>query len=173
MTDLIYQIIYCIIISQYQTNQMMQNIRGYYKFMMEQSLSIRISIWTAIITFLLSIAFTIICLSFNCSYSVFYKPCSYLIPNNPYSCEIGTAFFCCGVEGNLVCGEYNQCVVKPNDSVATCVGLLITSWVLYFVFIVSAVAFILLHRKLGPQIADDYTRMSQDIEINRPIPPPS
>jgi hypothetical protein len=34
------------------------------------------------------------------------------------------------------------------------------------VFIVSTIAFFLLHRKLGPQIADDYTRMNQDIEIS-------
>lgn len=66
---------------------MMHNIRGYYHFMMEQSLAIRVSLWAAAITFLLSIAFTIICLSFDCTYSVFYKPCSYLLPDNPYSCD--------------------------------------------------------------------------------------
>jgi preprotein translocase subunit SecG len=153
--------------------KMMHNIRGYYHFMMEQSLAIRVSLWTAAITFLLSIAFTIICLSFDCTYSVFYKPCSYLLPDNPYSCETASQFLCCGVTGNISCGEYSQCLVKPDESISTCVGLLITSWILYFVFIVSSVAFILLHRKLGPQIADDYTRMSQDIEINNPAPQPS
>ena len=147
---------------------MMHNITGYYQFMMQQSLPIRISLWTSIITFLLSIIFTIICLSFDCTYSVFYKPCSYLTPNNPYSCDLSDVFYCCGEIGNVSCGEYGQCVVKPEESVSKCIGLLVTSWVLYFVFIVSSVAFIVLHRKLGPQIADDYTRMSQDIEINQP-----
>ena len=152
---------------------MMHNIRGYYSFMMQQSLAIRISLWTAIITFLLSLVFTIVCLSFDCTYSVFYKPCSYLLPDNPYGCDANNNFYCCGVQGDTSCGEYSQCLIKPDESISKCVGLLITSWVLYFVFIVSAIAFILLHRRLGPQIADDYTRMTQSIEINHPVPPPS
>ena len=53
--------------------------------------------------------------------------------------------------------------MPAQESDATCMGLVITSWVLYLIFIVSTIVFFVIHRRVGPRIADDYTRMNHDI----------
>jgi hypothetical protein len=146
---------------------MMHNIVGYYRFMMQRSMALRVALWAALISFPLSIVLTIACLALDCTYSVFFKPCSYLLPSNPYECLQAGTQYCCGKEGGLACEAWPACMLKPDESIATCEGLLITSWIVYFVFIVSSIGFFVLHRRLGPQLADDYTRMTQDVEISQ------
>ena len=152
--------------SAYQMMRM-PNIVGYYRFMLKRSIPLRVTLYGALVTFPLSIAFTIACLILDCSYSIFYHPCSYAIEDNPYECSIGKVEYCCGSLGEMHCGKYDNCQFKPYESITTCEGLLITSWVVYFLFIVSVVLFFVIHRKLGPQLADEYTRMSQNIEISQ------
>jgi hypothetical protein len=43
--------------------------------------------------------------------------------------------------------------------------MVITSWVLYFVFLISTILFFILHRRAAPQLTEDYARLNQDIEI--------
>jgi hypothetical protein len=43
--------------------------------------------------------------------------------------------------------------------------MVITSWVLYFVFLISTILFFILHRKIAPQVSEDYARLNQDIEV--------
>jgi len=43
--------------------------------------------------------------------------------------------------------------------------MVITSWVLYFVFLISTIVFFVMHRKIAPQVSEDYARLNNDIEI--------
>ena len=145
----------------------MKNIAGYYQFMMRRSLPLKITAIVIFLSFPISIIFTIACLSLSCSYSTLYQPCSYLTQDNPNECTLNSVTTCCGQDGDLTCLGYSNCVIKPSaENISSCEGVLITSWVLYSVFIIATIVFLILYRKLGPQIADDYTRMSQDIEIS-------
>lgn len=91
----------------------MKNIVGYYRYMMQKSLPLKLTIITIFITFPLSIVFTIVCLSLDCTYSTLYQPCSYLTQNNPNECLADSLHFCCGQEGNLTCLNYTSCIIKP------------------------------------------------------------
>jgi hypothetical protein len=61
----------------------MKNITGYFQFMLQRSLTLKITAIILLLAFPLSIIFTIVCLSLTCSYSSLYQPCSYLTTNNP------------------------------------------------------------------------------------------
>ena len=67
-----------------RNSNMMQNITGYYRFMLQRSLPLKITLILVLLSFPLSIVFTITCLALDCSYSVFYRSCSYLAPENPF-----------------------------------------------------------------------------------------
>ena len=58
------------------------------------------------------------------------------------------------------------CLVKPDKSISVCSGMLITTWVLYLIFIGSFVMTCVLYRKLAPKMSDDYVRMTQRTEIS-------
>lgn len=128
----------------------MNNIMGYYQFMMQRSTILKYTLYAALISFPLSIGFTIACLAINCSYSVFYQTCAYLTPSYPYQCQN----YCCLTQNTTACETDATCVVKPDPSTATCVGLLVTSWITYLIFIGSSIAFFVMYRKLGPQLSD-------------------
>lgn len=135
----------------------MNNFMGYYQFMMQRSALLKYTLYAALFSFPLSIAFTIACLAIDCSYSIFYQTCPYLTPQYPYQCQD----YCCASQGVTSCEGSSDCVLKPQPSTSICVGLLITSWVLYLIFIGSSITFFVMYRKLGPQISEDYTRLSQ------------
>ena len=62
----------------------MMNTAGYFRFLLQQSSAIKAALWISLIAFALSIIFTLTDDILSCEYSVFFKPCSYLTPDNPY-----------------------------------------------------------------------------------------
>ncbi len=74
----------------------MKNIVGYYQFMMQRSLALKLTSLLVLLSFPLSIIFTIVCLSLDCSYSTLYQPCSYLTNSNPSECRVDGQALCCG-----------------------------------------------------------------------------
>ena len=94
----------------------MRNTVSYFRLMMQRSLPLKITVFLLLISFPLSIVFTIVCLCLHCSYSNFYQSCSYLVYNNPYECYANGNILCCGLEGSMTCQGYYNCVIKPSLS---------------------------------------------------------
>lgn len=80
---------------------MLHNVVGYYRFMMQQSLPLRVSLSLAILTFPLAITLTLVCLIIDCSYSTLARPCSFLVPTSPTDCSDQGQDYCCGGQGQL------------------------------------------------------------------------
>lgn len=74
----------------------MKNIAGYYQFMMQRSLPLKIVVIVILLSFPSSIIFTVACLSLSCTYSTLFQPCSYLTPDNPNDCTENSLKMCCG-----------------------------------------------------------------------------
>lgn len=93
----------------------MRNMMSYYRFMMQRSLALKITIFVMLFTFPTSIILTIVCLALNCSFSHYYQSCPYLVYQNPYECPANGQIYCCGMEGSLICQGYFNCVIKPDS----------------------------------------------------------
>lgn len=129
----------------------MMNLMGYYRFLMQRSLALKIVIFVMLLSLPLSLIATIVCLSLSCSFSSYYRSCNYLIYSNPYECPADGQLLCCGTQGSLACQGYFNCLIKPEiQNEKACEAMVISSWVLYMLFIISTIAFFVLHRKLGP-----------------------
>ncbi len=129
----------------------MMNLIGYYRFLMQRSLALKIVIFVMLLSFPLSIVATIVCFSLRCSFSSYYRSCYYLTSSNPYECPVNDQMLCCGVQGSLSCQGYYNCLVKPEiQNEKVCEAFVISSWVLYLVFIISTIVFFILQRRMGP-----------------------
>jgi len=59
-------------------------------------------------------------------------------------------------------------LAKPEaQNAVACEAMVIASWVLYLVFIISTIVFFMLNRSVGQRLADEYRNMNQGIEISQ------
>ncbi len=119
-----------------------QNAFSGFNELLNASLPLKISLWLLVSFISLSIIFSIVYPIIGCGFYGFSMPCSHYFEGNTNECFISSVHYCCGTQGNVACGSYSNCLeILTPMSISKCAGILITSWVLQGLTLVSAVVF--------------------------------
>ncbi len=126
--------------------EIMRAVRNAFAGFNEQlnaSLPLKISLWLSVSFISLSIIFSIIYPIIGCGYYGFSMPCSHYFIENPNTCFVNSAHYCCGTQGNIACESYINCLeILTPMSIPKCAGVLITSWVLQGLTLLGVAVFI-------------------------------